>query len=83
MLENFLLIRQSSSVWAEDSDEEEEKLCLDKFDSFDIEDDFESKIPPLSKTNTNFKSENIEIVTSHEDFSPPRFHPLKLTKTFR
>ena len=50
-----------------DSDEEEEKLTLKKFDSFDIEDDFESKIPLLSKTNTNFKSELIEFSDAQEE----------------
>lgn len=65
-----------------DSDEEEEKLTLKKFDSFDIEDDFESKIPLLSKTNTNFKSELIEFSDAQEEeIFPQRLKPLKITKS--
>jgi len=45
-----------------DLDEEEEKqLILESQGSFEINDEFEPKVPPLSKQTTNFKSESIEI----------------------
>ena len=36
-------------------------LALESSGSFDLNDDFEPKVPPLSKQNTNYKSEAIEM----------------------
>lgn len=45
-----------------DEEEEEEKLLhLESQGSFDLNDEFEPKVPPLSKQTTSFKSEGVEI----------------------
>lgn len=46
----------------ESSDNEEDSpLSLNKLNSFELEDDFESRIPPLNKNNGMFKSESLEF----------------------
>lgn len=56
MKDKFLLIRQSSSIMPDLDDEEEKLLILESQGSFEINDEFEPKVPPLSKQSTNFKS---------------------------
>lgn len=67
-------------MWPDSEDENEYDLTLQKLDSFEIEDNFESKIPPLTKSGLNSKSEGLEFT---EELKESISQPLKLTKTIR